>query len=263
MFDDAIAKSLKIDHFFYTPPTFHSKLYVTNKKDDLMELASRFKIDVAGNGLNYIYIDDDFINTAKINFAFRGQNNVIIIGKPITQAFLKLSAEFKGDDCTLIISDLSHLPVRLSIIFYNSHQLIVWGKETTSNGTAITAQFDNSVIAVGDDCMFATNTCMRNSDMHGIYDLSTMKKINKYGNMILQPHVWIGQDSFLLGNMLIRYGSIVGVQSLVKGEVEPCCLFAGTPAKKIKSNVSWNRGSSEELPKNVIDLLGLCKNKLG
>ncbi len=55
------------------------------------------------------------------------------------------------------------------------------------------------------------------------------------GGIIIEDDVWLGANVTVLDGAIIRRGSVVGANSLVSGELEPYSVFAGSPAKKIKS----------------------------
>lgn len=262
MIASIIKRSMEIDDFFYTPPKNDDmQKYCTDNQDDIAKL-KELKIEVTGGGNpNTVYLSENFKNNFSVKLFFQGRDNVVIIGKTIEDhCNLDMIAEFHANNTTLIIGDLSHWLVRLSVISCHDNQLIIWGRGSTSFGTSLTCQMPNKIVAVGDDCMFATNTWIRNTDMHGFYDLNTRKKINKEGNTIIQPHVWIGQDVAVLGDVMIGYGSIAGAQSLVKGNLSPCSIYAGTPSKKIREETTWERTSNDEISEETLDFLGMCKD---
>jgi hypothetical protein len=252
-----------IENFSFTEPNYdRMETYYTDDEQSIATLKEKYKIEIVGKASNIVHVDPNFKTTASVRLIMRGTGNKVYIGKPIGETSqLHLHAEFHRNNSTLVVSDLHNWPVRLSLISYHDNQTIIWGKGATTNGTSMTVQFPESIVAVGDDCMFATDTWMRNSDMHGLYDLATGKKINNPGNIILQPHVWVGQYAYLLGDVLVGYGTTIGAQSLVKGILEPCSVYAGSPAKKLRENTTWNREPEAELPQQTIDLINECKLK--
>ncbi|MBU2638968.1 MAG: sugar O-acetyltransferase [Nanoarchaeota archaeon] len=50
----------------------------------------------------------------------------------------------------------------------------------------------------------------------------------------IEEGVWIGGNSTILPGVTIGQGSIIGAGSVVTRPVEPCSLYAGAPARKIK-----------------------------
>ncbi|MBP7652666.1 acyltransferase [Candidatus Dependentiae bacterium] len=52
--------------------------------------------------------------------------------------------------------------------------------------------------------------------------------------IIIEDNVWIGSDVTLLPGTHIFEGAVIAAGSVVKGNVDKYCVFAGIPAKKIK-----------------------------
>lgn len=84
--------------------------------------------------------------------------------------------------------------------------------------------------AIGDDALILSGVWTRNHDMHAITDRHTRKLVNKPPmDTIIERHVWIGQNALLLHCTRVGAGTIIGSQSLVKGEVIACTAVGGTP----------------------------------
>jgi chloramphenicol O-acetyltransferase type B len=67
--------------------------------------------------------------------------------------------------------------------------------------------------------------------------------------LIIEDDVWIGVGCIVLSGVTIGIGSIVAAGSVVTKDVEPYCIYAGNPAKKIR-----DRFDSEEQLKEHIRL---------
>ena len=52
--------------------------------------------------------------------------------------------------------------------------------------------------------------------------------------VVIEDNVWIGEGVAILPGVTIGRGAIIGANSVVTGNVEPACIYAGAPAKKIK-----------------------------
>lgn len=124
---------------------------------------------------------------------------------------------------------------------WSRRQKLVWGKGSTSNGVDVVIQGDDAAVVVEDDCMFANNITIRNSDMHPIVDVYTGRWLNPPANVRIKKHVWVGQDALLLKGVTVGPGSIVGAKSLVNKNVPPISLVAGVPAKLVRAGVTWDR----------------------
>ena len=55
------------------------------------------------------------------------------------------------------------------------------------------------------------------------------------GDIILEEHALIGANSIVLPNVILRQGTAVAAMSLIKNSTEPWSIYAGIPAKKIKT----------------------------
>ena len=51
----------------------------------------------------------------------------------------------------------------------------------------------------------------------------------------IESDVWIGGNSVILKGVTIGKGAVIAAGSIVLKDVEPYCLYAGNPAKKIRS----------------------------
>jgi len=53
------------------------------------------------------------------------------------------------------------------------------------------------------------------------------------GGVVIEDDVWIGANCILLDGAVLRRGCVVGAGSLVRGELEPYSIYAGSPLKMI------------------------------
>jgi virginiamycin A acetyltransferase len=53
------------------------------------------------------------------------------------------------------------------------------------------------------------------------------------GGIKIEDDVWIGANTTILDGTIIKKGAVIGANSLVKGELEPYCVYAGNPLKQI------------------------------
>ena len=112
----------------------------------------------------------------------------------------------------------------------------------SNNCKMIFSKEENVSIEIGNDCMFANNIIFRPSDGHTIIDLFDGKVINKGKSIIIKDHVWLGVNSIILKGAMIAKNCIIGAGSIVtKPCIEENSIYVGTPAKKIKTNINWDR----------------------
>ena len=112
------------------------------------------------------------------------------------------------------------------------------------NKTDLMVVYADSSLRIGKETMFARHVTIRTGDGHPIFDKNSGAQINTTaGNVVIGNHVWLTEHVTVLGNSVIGDGSVIGANSLIKGDVPENCLFAGTAgnAKVIKENIEWRR----------------------
>lgn len=87
--------------------------------------------------------------------------------------------------------------------------------------------------------MISNDVTIRTGDSHAI--LQDGIKINEEADVIIGKHVWIGSGATILKGVNIADGSVIGSGSIVTTDVEANAIYAGNPARKVKSNISWTR----------------------
>jgi len=168
---------------------------------------------------------------------FKGSNNTIFIedGADITNTVLRI----RGNNSIIYVGRRSKICGKIDI--QGDDSLIAIGENNTftANTSRIFAQEDNSRIIIGNDCLIGEVT-MRTSDSHSIIDIESTKRINFAEDILIGNKVWIAQDVLILKGVKIINNVVVGARALVsKSLLEENCVFAGTPAKKVRSNVQW------------------------
>ena len=88
--------------------------------------------------------------------------------------------------------------------------------------------------------MFAAGTEIRTSDLHSIISLQDNSWLNPPKNVLLEPHVWLGNGALVLKGVRIGFGSIIGARSVVTRDIARFSIAAGMPAQILKNDVSWD-----------------------
>lgn len=190
-----------------------------------------------------------FINGLKINFA--GSGSTVILHSPLLK--YKNSEIFLRDNCQIEIGASSKKVNKLKIYMYGQNQSLKIGDEfsCTDDCRILFSKEENLKVVIGKDCMFASNVLVRPSDGHTIYDKNTCEVLNKGKNIIIKDNVWIAMNSAVLKGVTIEEGCVIGTGSLVtKSCDEPNSIYAGVPARKIKSNIGWDRETIPDYLKN-------------
>jgi acetyltransferase-like isoleucine patch superfamily enzyme len=166
----------------------------------------------------------------------KGNNNLIQIGSG--SIFDSVNINIKGNDHRLTFN--KHCRIRnLEFWFEDNNCKISVGKNSAFYGGHIAVTEPNSEIEIGENCLFSSEIDIRNGDSHSIIDLNTNKRINYAKNIIIGNKVWIGKYCQILKGAIIEDNCIVGIRSLVNTRIPKNTLAVGTPAKVIKSNVTW------------------------
>lgn len=145
----------------------------------------------------------------------------------------------KGKGCNVSIG-LHCILNNTELWIEGDNGVISIGDNTTIEGAHI-ASTEGKKIIIGKDCMFSSGIQIRNGDSHSILDLTSGERINEAQDIIIGNHVWIGSDVKILKGVKIGDNTVIGIGSIVTGEIEENSVYAGVPAKKIRSNVQWNR----------------------
>ena len=114
-------------------------------------------------------------------------------------------------------------------------------------------------VYIGDDALISSGVVIRNYDMHSVIDLSTGTRTNSPVDTLIQQHVWVGQDAFLLCCESVGYGSIIGAQALARRSIPPKTIAVGSPTRVVRSNSTWGRHTGGISPKETALLQMLDK----
>jgi|TARA_B100001093_G_scaffold127953_1_gene120439 acetyltransferase-like isoleucine patch superfamily enzyme len=88
-------------------------------------------------------------------------------------------------------------------------------------------------IIIGDACMIAHGVYISDADWHGIYDRA--EPVGNTNPVILEDNVWIGDSAIVCKGVTIGKNSIIGAGAVVTKNVPPNSIFAGNPAKLVKT----------------------------
>jgi acetyltransferase-like isoleucine patch superfamily enzyme len=116
------------------------------------------------------------------------------------------------------------------------------GPGTTIEGAHLAATEPRGAINIGEDCMLSYDIDIRNGDSHSILTIDKKERINYAKNIIIEDHVWIGAHSIILKGCHIGKENVIGTGSVLSHlTTGPNCLIAGSPAKIIKNDITWER----------------------
>lgn len=244
------------------------------KKDFIFYPCNEVKI--SGNNKYYGDSEGNIIlgQTEKVDIILRGGENYIDIRKGVkVNGYLKIicnghnnkivisaNCVFEDSNVIEIQADCSNINIEESCNFNNvyiktfEYSCLTIGEKSSFRQNNLIYMYAYSNVQIGKDCMFSFNTTIQAGDGHSIFDINLKENINmnlktRYNgflnNLILDNHIWVGRNAFLLGSgkkqTKIGQGSIIGAQSLVKGKFSNNLIIGGNPAKVIRKNIAWSR----------------------
>jgi acetyltransferase-like isoleucine patch superfamily enzyme len=195
----------------------------------------------SGNG-NLIAVDHD-LRAPYCRIKFTGSGGAVALGR---NAAVTGSLTLHNESVIMISGYSRVRPLRLKVTLRDRGERVFWCRGASTQGTASSVKGDNATWLVGDDCMFSWGTYLRPFDMHTIVDLDVGEVVNPPRDIIVGPHVWVGQNALVLSGAKIGAGTVVGANSVVTGgQLEPFSIYAGNPARHIRSGISWDRESKQ------------------
>lgn len=169
-----------------------------------------------------------------------GENIIILPKEPVKGS---LSIDLRSEQSCIIVK--THM-VRANILAGFGCKLII-SEGTTFTRTANFTLAEQKDIFIGKNCMFAEDVFVSNTDGHPIFDHAG-KRLNHGRNVQIGDHVWVGRCAEILKGSHIESGSIVGARSVVSGMIPPNSICVGSPAKVIKTGVSFDRITTARQP---------------
>ena len=207
------------------------------------EEAKRLGILLVGSSDLTVVITDPDRPVGNVRVLSHGKNNVIYFDNANWEGQFQASVRMLGSDSVCFFNDIGGGYVAISdLLMRGDAQLLYWGVGASAVSVSMEIEGTGRCFAIGDDALISNGVWIRNYDMHSIHDLRSGRQVNRDAvSTVLERHVWLGQDALLLGCERIGMGTIVGARSLVKGEIPPRTLVAGTPARVIREGTSWGR----------------------
>ena len=204
-------------------------------KERYLKKDSNIIIQVEENG-EYTIVDH--IPNFYINFL--GIGNIVVFHK--NTRFTKCTADFKNNNFIYIGKtryDIYKLNIKAPQCQFGT---IFIDDNFSCWSTTLRPSF-KSGIYIGKDCQFSYEITIWTSDGHAILD-EKGKCLNPDKDTVIGDHVWLGHAVEVLKGSEIPSGCVVGARSLVtKSFEEPNSVFAGSPARLVKSNIRWERMS--------------------
>lgn len=178
-----------------------------------------------------------------LEILMRGQNNTIIVEKPVTFLNSKISVR-----CSNSVIYISSTTFELNTLYIElaqpcTNQQVYISKNVSINGASMYVYGNDALLHIGEDCMFSTLVKIMTGDGHRLIDRANGKILNSSGSTVkIGNHVWVGRDVTICKGVSIPDNTVIGTGSLVtKSFDEEYTILAGRPANVIKRNVEWDR----------------------
>lgn len=197
---------------------------------------------------NEVYCKGNSARGVKILFMPESRQSRVFLDRGIRGS---LEIYVLGENSTIYIGKQCRLN-KTQIRSFQDNDFIAIGSNVsaTSRLTMISglgSGEENPSLIVGDDVMFAHDITVRNSDGHPILDLSTLKQINQpRSDVIIEPHVWVGQNVSILKNVTVGANSIIAAGTVVTQSVPRFSVVRGVPGiAQTRSGRNWARSHGE------------------
>jgi len=188
--------------------------------------------------------------------------NIIVLGR---NAAMPRRLHFQARGGIALLAGENPWPVDIDARFSSDDNLLLVGRGATSNGTAIIIEGGGRSILLGDDCMFAARTLIRTSDLHAISTIDGAEWLNPPADVVVEPHVWLGEEVLIQKGVRVGAGAIVGARAVVTRDVPASALALGIPARVVRSGLRWQRSRAPEpgaFPE-IDALVGVCPGGAG
>ncbi len=209
-----------------------------------VESAARLGINVHPDSAKpLILVTDPAKNIGNVDINSQSDSAMIYFDNRESEGHLFGAINIHGEQTQCLFNDAGKHYVALHVLNMRSHrQNFFFGNNSTAVGLSVEMEGEDTVCVIGEDALISSGVWLRNHDMHSVFDLEAGTIVNAaQGDILLERHVWLGQDVLAVGDQHIGFGSIVGARSFLKRPVPPKCIAAGTPARIIKENMSWGR----------------------
>ncbi|NSY17277.1 acyltransferase [Neorhizobium sp. AL 9.2.2] len=185
-------------------------------------------------GQNIIDIHPDFLSQGSGLIELKGRGNVLNIAKP---GFIGHIHVLMTGDNALAIEETCYLNQQSFHMLAPSSIRI--GEHSSFNVRSSINIHEPAKVSIGERCLFASDVTLSCSTIHKIYDMETKERVNPPGDIKIGSHVWVAANVSLWGGASVGNGSVVGYGSFVSKEFPENCVIAGTPARVVRENITW------------------------
>lgn len=198
----------------YNSILFRNKLAGINNNNAKFNQVKLKRTKIVINGIN---------NNIELQKCYMEKSNITIIG---SNNLITISPNARINSTQVIIR--------------GNHCKVSIGSNTTFGSAYIVCMGYENYIQIGDECMFAENIEIWNSDSHPIFD-EKKNLINPSSPICIANHVWCGKGSKILKGVTIGSNAVIGMEALVTKNIAPNTINVGIPARTIQKGINWDR----------------------
>lgn len=185
----------------------------------------------------YPHINLNIKTTSTSNITMKGTLTVRPWGGEKGASYLEV-----GPSGCLEINGDFEIGQGIIIIIGRGAKLQIAGRqsESASGITSNTKIMVEESMFIGRDCIISWDCFLTDSDWHDTFHFNNKNK--RSSPVVIGDHVWIGHGASILKGTVIEEGCIVASKATtINSKFNSNTLIAGTPARQIKNNVSWER----------------------
>lgn len=202
--------------------------YIIKKINNFFQIKKYYEV-IRNNNISMCSLKNSKINV-------KGFNNILLIENGDIK---RLKIGIYGDNNILKIYQKNIIRDLNIIMEGNNLEVIIEDNCEIGRGVIVCCG-NSSSVSIGKNCLLASDIEIRNNDGHSI--LEDGKVINHSKDIYISDNVWICQNVKILKGVTVGPNSVVALNSLVtKGNYEANVILAGSPAKIIKRNISWDK----------------------
>lgn len=188
-----------------------------------------------------VSLGDEAVLSRGCTIDCRGEGNVVVLAANVHLS--KVSLIVRGDGNIVYFGPETRLR-NVMVKAVGDGNTVAFGRDVTFESGTVLCERGGRSLLVGDDCMFSNSIIVRTTDHHGIFDRSTRARLNEPADVVVGAHVWLGNGARVNKGTRVGSGTVVGQMSVVSGTLEPNCIYAGVPGRKLREDVVWSRTES-------------------
>ncbi len=167
-----------------------------------------------------------------------GEGNRIRI--PASCYLRGLTIRVAGSHNEIVFGETVKISLGAKLVVNDDGGKLAIGHRTTMESVRLEVA-GGAALSIGDDCMFAYDVDVRNTDSHSILSLSDGERLNPDADVVIGDRVWIGAHAMVMKGTEIGHDSVVASRAVLTRGVPPHSIAAGVPARVVRDGIRWDR----------------------